>query len=320
MAEEQEVASAPQEPEVSDDELWESVGEEDASSGSDTTEPAPQETETVAEEEVSQEAEEPAVEEESAEEVEHDWEKRYKDLEKDYHKRNEDSSSYRRESETKFSDLERQLQSLQIERLENKEQLQKLADLKVQETKETSNSLDSVLTDADKQTMTDFEEVMNVVNKIVDHKMKGVENPQSTEVTSKLEEIEKAQLELQQQRFVEYYDKEMKSRVGEDYLKIDIVPEFVEYVRSNTILQDVIENTRDPEKHAWVVNSWLNTDEGRKYRGNTTTEAPKASGKQKQKREVAKSLAKNTKPPAEVDTSDMSDDELWDYLDAQENN
>ena len=46
MAEEQEVASAPQEPEVSDDELWESVGEEDASSGSDTTEPAPQETET----------------------------------------------------------------------------------------------------------------------------------------------------------------------------------------------------------------------------------------------------------------------------------
>lgn len=320
MAEEQEVASAPQEPEVSDDELWESVDEEDASSGSDTTEPAPQETETVAEEEASQEAEEPAVEEESAEEVEHDWEKRYKDLEKDYHKRNEDSSSYRRESETKFGDLERQLQSLQIERLENKEQLQKIADLEGKEPESKPDSLDSVLTDADKQTMTDFEEVMNVVNKIVDHKMKGVNTQQQPEIASKIEEIEQAQQELQYQRFVEYYDNEMKSRVGEDYLKIDTTPEFVEYVNSNAILKDVIENTKDPEKHAWVVNAWLNTDERRKYRGETTTEAPKASGKQKQKREVAKSLAKNTKPPAEVDTSDMSDDELWDYLDAQENN
>ena len=152
MAEEtQDVASAPQEQEMSADELWDAVDNEDsAESGSDETAP-----ESV-NEDVAQ-----ATEESSEEEPQHDWEKRYKDLEKDYHKRNEDNASFKRDSESKLSELERQLQALQIERLENKERLQKLSEIEQKEP-EVKDTLDALLSASDKQTMQDFEEVMNV--------------------------------------------------------------------------------------------------------------------------------------------------------------
>ena len=73
MAEEiQDVASAPQESEMSADQLWDAVDQEDTvdNSGSDTAEP---ETQEVAETETTEETE-------VVEEPEHDWQKRYKDL------------------------------------------------------------------------------------------------------------------------------------------------------------------------------------------------------------------------------------------------
>lgn len=312
MAEEtQDVASAPQEQEMSADELWDAVDNEDsAESGSDDTAP-----ESV-NEDVAQATEESS---EAEEEPQHDWEKRYKDLEKDYHKRNEDTASFKRDSESKLSELERQLQTLQIERLENKERLQKLSEIEQKEP-EVKDTLDALLSDSDKQTMQDFEEVMNVVNKIVDHKLKqGTPQAPMGDLQSQFEETQKAIADIQYQRLVDHYDSVMRSKVGEDYLEIDTVPEFVDYVNANPVLKDILkEKTPDPEKHSWVVNTWLNTDDGRAYRAKQSPPTAKTSSKQQQKRETAKSLAKNTAPPQEADTTNMNEDELWEHIISQE--
>ena len=312
MAEEtQEISSAPQESEITDDELWDKVVNEDSEpSGSDEVQPESV-NEDVAEAETTEE-------ESEVEEPQHDWEKRYKDLEKDYHKRNEDNASFRRETESKQSELERQLQALQIERLENKERLQKLSEIEQKEP-ETQNTLDALLSDTDKQTMKDFEEVMNVVNKIVDYRLGNQTNTQVPEVQQKLEEIEKAQQEIQYQRYLDFYDREMKTQVGDDYLDIAQNDQFNAFWQNEPTLRDAIENSQDPKRHAFVAQMWLNTDEGRAFRGSTQTqEATKASKKQEQKRQTAKSLAKNTVPPQEVDTSNMSEDELWEHIVSQE--
>jgi len=312
--EEQEISSAPQESEMSADELWEAVDNEDpAESGSDETAP-----EAVVEEEVvvGEEVPEEIQEEPQEEEPQHDWEKRYKDLEKDYHKRNEDNSSFKRDTESKQNELERQLQALQIERLENKERLQKLDEIQKETPEKDPENLESLLSDQDKQTMKDFEEVMTVVNKIVDHKLGG--KTQVPEVQQKLEEIEKTQQEIQYQRYLEYYDREMKNSVGEDYLDIAQNDEFNAFWQEEPTLRDAIENSQDPKRHAFVAQMWLNTDVGRGYRGKTKSSTPQASGKQQQKRDTAKSLAKNTAPPQEVDTSNMNEDELWDHIVSQD--
>lgn len=316
MAEEiQDVASAPQESEMSADQLWDAVDQEDTAdnSGSDTAEP---ETREVAETETTEGNE-------VVEEPEHDWQKRYKDLEKDYHSRNEKSASYRRETDSKVAELERQLQALQIERLENQEKFKKLSELEKVQAEEKPQTIDSLLSDTDKQTMKDFEEVMSVVNKIVDYKV-GQIKPDTAPITdlqSKYEETQKALQDMQYQRLVQHYDTVMKQKVGDDYLEIDTDPNFVEYVNANTVLKDILsDKSPDPEKHAWVVNTWLNTDDGRAFRAKKKGDEPatKASPKQEQKREVAKSLAKNTAPPQEVDTENMTEDELWNHIVTQE--
>ena len=314
--EEQEISSAPQESEMSADELWEAVDKEDpADSGSDET--APETVEEVVGEEITEEIQEEPQEEEP----QHDWEKRYKDLEKDYHKRNEDNSSFRRDTESKQGELERQLQALQIERLENKERLQKLDEIQKETPEKDPENLESVLSEQDKQTMKDFEEVMQVVNKIVDHKLKagGSDAPPLGDLQDRVEETQQALAEIQYKRLVDHYDTVMKQKVGDDYLEIDIVPEFVDYVNANPVLKDILkEKTPDPEKHSWVVNTWLNTDEGRSYRSKKAPSSTQTAGKQQQKRDTAKSLAKNTAPPQEVDTSNMNEDELWDHIVSQD--
>jgi len=316
LAEEtQDVASAPQEQDLSADELWEAVDNDDsAESGSDETAP-----ESVNEDVAQKATTDEETSEVEEEEPQHDWEKRYKDLEKDYHKRNEDTASFKRDSDSKLSELEHQLQALQIERLENKERLQKLSEIEQKEP-ETQNTLDALLSDTDKQTMQDFEEVMNVVNKIVDHKLKqGGPQASMGDLQSQFEETQKAIADIQYQRLVDHYDSVMRNKVGEDYLEIDTVPEFVDYVNANPVLKDILkEKTPDPEKHSWVVHTWLNTDEGRAYRAKQSPPTAKASSKQQQKRETAKSLAKNTAPPQEVDTSNMNEDELWEHIISQD--
>ena len=115
MAQEETQTEEVQAPEMTDDELWESTLNEEKAT-------LEQEAEEVQEAEIVQEpqaeAEEIQAEAEVEPEPEHDWQKRYKDLEKDYHKRNEDTASFRRESDARVSDLEKQIQQMRIERLE----------------------------------------------------------------------------------------------------------------------------------------------------------------------------------------------------------
>ena len=78
-------ASTPQESDLSEDEIWDSVpaaGDED-SGGVDVPTPTSDTLDATDEEEPEESYEEGAGESEVAEQPEHDWEKRYKDIEKD---------------------------------------------------------------------------------------------------------------------------------------------------------------------------------------------------------------------------------------------
>ena len=312
-------ASTPQESDLSEDEIWDSVpaaGDED-SGGVDVPTPTSDTLDATDEEEPEESYEEGAGESEVAEQPEHDWEKRYKDIEKDYHKKNQDNAEFRRGSDSKVNELEKQLQALQIERLENREQLSRLNKSEKENPEEVAeNTLDSLLSDEDKRTMSDFSEVMSVVNKIVDHKMKGSKSATApaSAPSEEIEEIKKSLQEMQYHRFLEYYDKEMRSQVGDDYLEIAEHEKFNEFWQNEPGLKDAVESSQDPKRHAWVAEMWLNTDEGRSYRAAKEGPPKQASGKRKQKREVAQGLVKNTQPPKEASTSSMNEDELWDHI------
>jgi len=316
-------ASTPQESDLSEEEIWDSVpaaGEEDSGEvdvptpTSETIPDATDEEEPDESYEYDKEQED-SGEPEVAEQPEHDWEKRYKDIEKDYHKRNEDTAEFRRESESKINELEKQLQALQIERLENREQLSRINKSEKENPEEVAEeTLDSLLSDEDKRTMSDFSEVMSVVNKIVDHKMKGSKSAPASAPSEDIDEIKKSLQEMQYHRFLEYYDKEMRSNIGDDYLEIAEHEKFNEFWQNEPGLKDAVESSQDPKRHAWVAKMWLNTDEGRAYRAAKEEPPKQSSGKRKQKREVAQGLAKNTQPPKEASTSNMNEDELWDHI------
>ena len=167
MAQEETQTEEVQAPEMTDDELWESTLQEAEAAVKEVAEEV-QEAETV--QEPQAEAEEIQAEAEVEPEPEHDWQKRYKDLEKDYHKRNEDTANFRRESDARVSDLEKQIQQMRIERLELEANAKKQAEAPVEKAPDPSN-LEEYLSDTERQTMNDFGEVMGVVQKLIDHKL-----------------------------------------------------------------------------------------------------------------------------------------------------
>ena len=102
--------TSPAAPELTDDQLWDQVGQPPQAEVEDVSDDATVEaSSTTEEEEESEVFEVEAPSEPTAEEKkeEHNYEKRYKDLEKEFHRRNE---------ETK--ELREQFQQLRLERLE----------------------------------------------------------------------------------------------------------------------------------------------------------------------------------------------------------
>ena len=161
--------------EQSDEELWETAGEESEES---------EDTEEVVEEE---------PEEEDAEEEEpgHDYEKRYKDLEREFHKRNEDSARQRDESQ------ELRLQNLELKRQMEEFQTQPTA--KADKGPPTPES-DEFFTDDDRQTMDEFSELTKTFTKIAQAEAAKV--AQQVNVGDKIETLERSVKDREYQDFL----------------------------------------------------------------------------------------------------------------------
>ena len=312
MTQEETQTEEVQAPEMSDDELWESTLKQEETN----LEQQSEEVQTEAEE-----VQEPQAEEiQAEEEPEHDWQKRYKDLERDYHKRNEDTASFRRESDTKMSDLEKQIQQMRIERLELENNFKKQSEAPVDKAPDPSN-LEEYLNDTERQTMSDLGEVMGVVQKLIDHKLAKTPTPEfklPEEESSKFQQMQEAVNEMRFQQWLASYDKTMRDKVGGDYMEIDNNKQFIEFVNSNDVLKDTIVESNDADKHAQVLNLWLTTEDGKAFRKKEDPQSTAATDelqkKRESKRSAASGLVKNSPPVQETDESKMSDDELWDHL------
>ena len=272
----------------SDDESWESAGEESDEVLDDTDEESIDAVETI----------------DSATGVETEpdpkLEKRYKDLEREFHKRNEERGQMRDE-----------LQQLRLERLELKQQMeQRINEPKEPEAPDPGS--DSYFDDQDRQTLEEFGELSKTFRKLVEHEVaKKLATGDKSDVTKRLDELQIAMDENRKNQFANAHAAYMRENVGEDYIDIDQSQDFYDYVTSSPMRHRMMTESKDARDHASVMQEFLNTPKGRNFRG----ESDEGQSKQKQRRKAASGLAKNTAArPASVNTADMTDDELWDSI------
>ena len=271
--------------EQSDEELWETAGEESEES-----------------EGIEDEVEEEPEEEETEEEPEHDYEKRYKDLEREFHKRNEDSARMRDE----FQDM--RLLNLELKRQMEEFQAQPTA--KAEKEPPTPGS-DEFFTDDDRQTMDEFSELTKTFTKIAQAEAAKV--AQQVNVGDKLETLESSVKDREYQDFLVSHENHMLNEVGEDYRDIDKDADFQSFVLASPAMTKMMTESVDPRDHASVMNLFLQTEQGKSWREVEETEQVKPQRRQA-RRKAATSLVSNSAPRVTKNPDDMSAEELWDSI------
>ena len=272
--------------ELSDEELWETAGEESEES-EDT------------EEEVEEEPEEEETEEE---EPGHDYEKRYKDLEREFHKRNEDSARMRDE-----------FQDMRLQNLELKRQMEEFASQpqgKAEKEPPTPGS-DEFFTDDARQTMDEFSELTKTFTKIA--QAEAAKIAQQGNVGDKLETLEQTVKDREYKDFLVQHENHMLDSVGEDYRDIDKDPDFQSFVLASPAMTKMMTESVDPRDHASVMNLFLQTEQGKSWREVEETEQVKPQRRQA-RRKAATSLVSNSAPRVTKNPNDMSAEELWDSI------
>jgi hypothetical protein len=311
--------TSPAAPELTDDQLWDQVGQPPAEV-EDVSDDVVETSSTTEEEEESEVFEVEAPSEPTAEEKkeEHNYEKRYKDLEKEFHRRNE---------ETK--DLREQFQQLRLERLEIERQLEKakVPPAAQEETKpKDPTPLDEDWFDpATKQTLDEFQELTSAYRKLIAHEIaKATKNIQMPEVPEdRIGQLEEIAQQYKANQYRLQHAAHMRTTVGDDYMDIDKSQEFYDYVNSSPIRLAAMTQSMNPEDHAAVMNDFLNTPAGReKFR---TEPAPTQQPVESQeppketqgavRRKAAQGLLKNSNPrQSERRPEDMNDEELWESI------
>lgn len=274
--------------EQSDEELWETAGEESEES---------EDTEEVVEEE---------PEEEDAEEEEpgHDYEKRYKDLEREFHKRNEDSARQRDEFQ------EMRLQNLELKRQMEEFQTQPTA--KADKGPPTPGS-DEFFTDDDRQTMDEFSELTKTFTKIAQAEAAKV--AQQVNVGDKIETLERSVKDREYQDFLVTHESHMLNEVGEDYRDIDKDADFQSFVLASPAMTKMMTESVDPRDHASVMNLFLQTEQGKSWREvEEEEEEPVQPQRRQARRKAATSLVSNSAPRITKNPDNMSAEELWDSI------
>ena len=274
--------------EQSDEELWETAGEESEES---------EDTEKEVEEE-------PEEEETEEEEPEHDYEKRYKDLEREFHKRNEDSARQREESQ------ELRLQNLELKRQMEDFQAQAQPTAKAEKGPPTPES-DEFFTDDDRQTMDEFSELTKTFTKIAQAEAAKV--AKNLNVGDKLETLEKSVKDREYQDFLAQHETHMLNEVGKDYMEIDKDADFQSFVLASPAMTKMMTESVDPRDHASVMNLFLQTEQGKSWREVDETEQVKPQRRQA-RRKAATSLVSNSAPRVTKNPDDMSAEELWDSI------
>ena len=271
--------------EQSDEELWETAGEESEES-----------------EGIEDEVEEEPEEEDAEEEPEHDYEKRYKDLEREFHKRNEDSARMRDE----FQDM--RLQNLELKRQMEEFQAQPTA--KAEKEPPTPGS-DEFFTDDDRQTMDEFSELTKTFTKIAQAEAAKV--AQQVNVGDKIENLERSVKDREYQDFLVSPENHMLNEVGEDYREIDKDADFQSFVLASPAMTKMMTESVDPRDHASVMNLFLQTEQGRSWR-EVEEEEPVQPQRRQARRKAATSLVSNSAPRVTKNPDNMSAEELWDSI------
>ena len=271
--------------EQSDEELWETAGEESEES-----------------EDTEEEVEEEPEEEETEEEPEHDYEKRYKDLEREFHKRNEYSARMRDE----FQDM--RLQNLELKR--QMEEFQAQTTAKAEKQTPTPGS-DDFFTDDDRQTMDEFSELTKTFTKIAQAEAAKV--AQQVNVGDKIENLERSVKDREYQDFLVSHENHMLNEVGEDYREIDKDADFQSFVLASPAMTKMMTESVDPRDHASVMNLFLQTEQGKSWR-EVEEEEPVQPQRRQARRKAATSLVSNSAPRVTKNPNDMSAEELWDSI------
>ena len=303
-------------PEPSDEDVWESVEEEDSDETTVKNE-AEQETEEQAEPvaEDSEEAESDAEEETSEEEPKHNYEQRYKSLEKEFHKRNQAA----KEMKAQYDEMRLQM----VERDQQLQQLKQQVDQVTQEPDEPAPSdpevLDNFFTDEDKETMEEFGELTKTFRKVVQHELaKANQAPQENDMASRVEQLEGAAKQYMYEKFLADHEKAMVRDVGKFYTQLDRDPDFQKFVLDSPALTQMMTKSTEAKDHAAVMNLYLDKTGTRAQWEPTKASKKDPTPKQQQRRVAATGAVKNTAPRMEKSTENMSDEELWNSIEEQE--
>ena len=320
MAENEVQAQETGTPEPSDDEVWDSVVEEDADGNvtEATTNEAEQETEEQAEPvaEDSEEAESDAEETEiKADPPQHDYEQRYKDLEKEFHKRNQMQK-----------ELKAQNDEMRLAMVERDQQLQNLKSQAEEAAKEPDQPdpndpdiLDNFFSEEDKETMEEFGELTKTFRKVVQHELaKASKDPATNEQEERIAQLEGAAKQYMYEKFLADHEKAMTRDVGSFYTQLDRDGDFQKWVLASPALTEMMTKSTDPKDHASVMNLYLERPgmtEVWKPGKAATKKGP--TPKQQQRRQAASSAVKTSAPRMEKPIDSMNDEELWDSIPEQ---
>jgi len=309
MSEENEVLEEVEEsedPEASDEELWE---QDEESEGDSEPEGTPDESEEEPDEEEPEEDED-ETEEEEPEEPQHDYESRYKDLEREFHKRNEESARMREDlNEFRLRDVER-------------EQVLGRVRKGLPETDAPPvdpQDAEKFFNKEDKQTMEEFSELSSTFRKMIQHEMakQGTSIHEATmQAQQRLKNLEEQSHEQNYQNFLQYHESYMNDNVGDDYRDIDKDPDFQAFVLGSPAMTKMMTESTDPVDHASVMQLFLSTDTGESaWRPPQVEEKQvKASTKRQAKRTAATGLLGNSAPVQNRNMDNMSDEDLWEAI------
>jgi len=309
MSEENEVLEEVEEsedPEASDEELWE---QDEESEGDSEPEGTPDESEEEPDEEEPEEDED-ETEEEEPEEPQHDYESRYKDLEREFHKRNEESARMREDlNEFRLRDVER-------------EQVLGRVRKGLPETDAPPvdpQDAEKFFNKEDKQTMEEFSELSSTFRKMIQHEMakQGTSIHEATmQAQQRLKNLEEQSHEQNYQNFLQYHENYMHENVGDDYRDIDKDPDFQAFVLGSPAMTKMMTESTDPVDHASVMQLFLSTDTGESaWRPPQVEEKQvKASTKRQAKRTAATGLLGNSAPVQNRNMDNMSDEDLWEAI------
>ena len=307
-------------PEPSDEEVWDSVVEED-SDVTEATNEAEQETEEQAEPvaEDSEEAEDVAEEEETPEEEpKHDYEQRYKSLEKEFHKRNQAAK-----------EMKAQYDDMRLQMVERDQQLQSLKQQVDEVTKEPEKPdpsdpdiLDNFFSEEDKETMEEFGELTKTFRKVVQHELAKAKQaepePQADDMNSRVEQLEGAAKQYMYEKFLADHEKAMVRDVGKFYTQLDRDPDFQKFVLDSPALTQMMTKSTEAKDHAAVMNLYLDKTGTRSQWEPTKASKKDPTPKQQQRRVAATGAVRNTAPRMEKNIANMNDEELWDSIPEQE--